>query len=53
VKVGVRLSAEGSRQRWCGFNASVSALEERRWVEALPEDEADAASSSWFHVKEA
>jgi hypothetical protein len=42
----------GGRWRWCRFNDSVSALEGRRWDEAVSEDEAEAASSSWLHGKE-
>jgi hypothetical protein len=38
---------------WCRFNASVLAREGRRWDEALSEDEAEVASSSWFNGKEA
>jgi hypothetical protein len=52
-RVGVRLSGEGGRWRWCGFNASVLAREGRRRDETLPEDEADVARSSWLHAKEA
>jgi hypothetical protein len=51
--VGVRRSGEDSWLWWCGFNAFVSAREGRQWDEALPEDEAEVASSSWFNGKEA
>jgi hypothetical protein len=50
--VGVGRSREDGRQLWCGFNASVSARE-GRLREVLPNDEADATSSSWLHGKEA
>jgi hypothetical protein len=48
-RVGVRLSGEGGRRRWCGFNASISAREGRQWYEALLEDEVKVASLSWLH----
>jgi hypothetical protein len=51
--VGVRQSEEGDQQWWCGLNASVSAREGRRCNKVLPEDEANAASSSWLNGKEA
>jgi hypothetical protein len=51
--VGVRRSGEGRLLWWCGFNASISAREGRQRDEALLEDEAEAASSSWFNGKEA
>jgi hypothetical protein len=51
--VGVGLSGEGGRQRWCGFNALVSAWDGRRRDEALPKDEVEVASSSWLYGKEA
>jgi hypothetical protein len=49
--VRVELSEESGQRRWWRFNSSVSALEGRRRDEALPEDEVDAASSSWLHGK--
>jgi hypothetical protein len=51
--VGVGRFEEGGRRRWYGFNASVSAREGRQWNEALPNDKAEAASSSWLYGKEA
>jgi hypothetical protein len=51
--VGVEWSGEGSRWWCCGLNASVSTREERRWDEAVLEDEAEAVSSSWLHEKKA
>jgi hypothetical protein len=51
--VAVGRSGEGDRRRWCGFNASVSAQEGRRRNEVLPKNEAEAASLSWLHGKEA
>jgi hypothetical protein len=51
--VGVGQFGEGSMLWWCRFNASVLAREGRRWDEALPKDEAEAASLSWFNGKEA
>jgi hypothetical protein len=51
--VRVRRSGEGGRRRWCGFNTLVLVREARRWDEALSEDEAEAASSSWLLEKEA
>jgi hypothetical protein len=51
VKVGCYM--EGGRQRWCGFNASISAQDERRRDEALPEDKAEAVRSYWLYRKEA
>jgi hypothetical protein len=45
-------SSEGGWWRWCRFSALVLAREGRRRDEALPEDEADAASSSWLYGKE-
>jgi hypothetical protein len=50
--VGVELFGEGGRRQWCKFNAPVLAREGRRRDEALPEDEAEATSSSWLHMKE-
>jgi hypothetical protein len=50
--VGVRWSGVGGRRRWCKFNASVLAWEESRRDEALPEDEAEVAISSWLNGKE-
>jgi hypothetical protein len=50
--VGVKLSGEGGWWRWYRCNTSVLAREGRPWEEALPKDEADAASSSWLHGKE-
>jgi hypothetical protein len=52
-RVGVKRSEDGGRWRWYGFNTSVLAWEGRQWDEALPKDEVDVASSSWFHGKEA
>jgi hypothetical protein len=43
---------EGGLLWWCGFNASVSVREGKRRDEALPKDEAEAVSLSWFNVKE-
>jgi hypothetical protein len=51
--VGVERSSENGLLWWCGFNASVSTQEGRRRDEVLPEDEAEAASSSWFNEREA
>jgi hypothetical protein len=51
--VGVERFREGDWRRWCGFNASVSAREGRRQDKVLPEDEAEAVSSSWLNGKEA
>jgi hypothetical protein len=51
--VGVRQYGEGGRCRWCRFNASILAREGKRRDEVLPEDEAEAASLSWLHEKEA
>jgi hypothetical protein len=51
--VGVGQFGEGSLRRWYGFNASVSTREGGRRDEALPEDEAETASSSWLNGKEA
>jgi hypothetical protein len=51
--VGVGLSREDGRRRWCEFNASVLTREGRRRDEALLKDEAETASSSWLHEKEA
>jgi hypothetical protein len=45
-RVGVRRSGEGGQRWWCGFNASISAREGRRWDEALLEDDAEVVSSS-------
>jgi hypothetical protein len=50
--VGVGRSREGSLRRWCEFNALVSAQEGRRWDKALPNDEVEAASSTWLNGKE-
>jgi hypothetical protein len=50
--VGVGLSREGDRWRWCEFNVLVLAREGRRPDEALQEDEAEPASSYLLHVKE-
>jgi hypothetical protein len=50
---GSRTFGEGGRRRWCRFNVSVSARDERRWDEALPKDETEIASLSWFYGKEA
>jgi hypothetical protein len=52
-RVGVGLSGEGCRWRWCRFNALVSAREGRQQDEALSEAKADVANSSWLHGKEA
>jgi hypothetical protein len=49
--MGVRRFGEGSLQRWCGFNASVSARDRMQWDKALPEDEAEAAILSWLNEK--
>jgi hypothetical protein len=49
--VRVRRSREGSLRWWCGFHASVSAREGRRWDKELPKDEANATSSSWLNGK--
>jgi hypothetical protein len=51
--VEVGCSRVGGLQRWCRFNALVLAREGRQRDEALPEDEAEAASSSWLNGKEA
>jgi hypothetical protein len=51
--VGVGRSGEGGRRWWCKFNVLVFAQEGRRRDEALPENEAEAASSSSLHGKEA
>jgi hypothetical protein len=51
--MGVGQSLEDSLQRWCGFNASVSARKERRWDKVLPKDEVEAANLSWLNGKEA
>jgi hypothetical protein len=51
--MGVGRSEAGGRWWWCRFNASISAQEGRRRNEALSEDEAEAASSSWLNWKEA
>jgi hypothetical protein len=50
--VGVGRSGEGGLLWWCGFNASVLARKGRRRDEALSEDKAEAASSSWLNEKE-
>jgi hypothetical protein len=50
--VGVDWSREGSLRRMCGFNASVLALDGRRRDKALPENKAEAMSSSWLNEKE-
>jgi hypothetical protein len=50
--VGAKWSGESVLLWWCRFNALDSAREWRRRDEALLEDEADAASSSWFNEKE-
>jgi hypothetical protein len=42
---------EGGWWRWYKFNALVSAWEERRRDEALSEDEAETACSSWLNRK--
>jgi hypothetical protein len=52
-RIGVGRSGEGDRWWRCGFNASVLAREGRRRDEALPKDEAEAASSSWLNREEA
>jgi hypothetical protein len=52
-RVRVKLSREDGRPQWCRFNISVSAQERRQHDEVLPEDEADAVSSSWLYKKEA
>jgi hypothetical protein len=52
-RVGVERFEEGGLLCWCGFNTSVSARQGRRWDEALPEDEAEAMSLSWFNGNEA
>jgi hypothetical protein len=44
---------DGSLQRCCGFNASISAREGRQWDETLSEDEAESTSSSCLNGKEA
>jgi hypothetical protein len=54
--VGPRLHCEfivveGGLLWWCGFNALVLTREERRWDEALPEDELERVSSPWFNGK--
>jgi hypothetical protein len=51
-RVGVRRSKEGSLRWWCKFNALISARKERRRDKALPEDEAEATSSSCLNRKE-
>jgi hypothetical protein len=51
--VGVGLFREDGWRRWCRFNASVSAREGRRQNETLSKDEAEAASLSLLHWKEA
>jgi hypothetical protein len=43
---------EGGQRWWCRFSALISAREGRRLDKALPEDEAEATSSSWLHEKE-
>jgi hypothetical protein len=50
--VGVRRSRDSGQRRRCGFNALLSAGDRRGQDEALPKDEAEAASSSWLHGKE-
>jgi hypothetical protein len=50
--VGVGRSEEGGLLWWCRFNVLVSARVGRRRDEALSEDKAEAASSSWFNGKE-
>jgi hypothetical protein len=52
-KVRVRRSGEGSIRWWCRFNALVLTREGRRRDKALPEDEAETASSPWLNGKEA
>jgi hypothetical protein len=54
--VGVGRSDKDGRRWWYGFNASISDREgggEGQWDEALPEDEVEAASSTWLYGKEA
>jgi hypothetical protein len=53
VESGSQMTRESGRQQWCEFNAPISAREERRWNEALPEDEVEATNSYWLHGKEA
>jgi hypothetical protein len=50
--MGVRWSTRDDRRRWYRFNASVLTREGRRGNEALPKDEAEPLSSSWFNGKE-
>jgi hypothetical protein len=40
--VGVGLSREGGRRRWCRFNTLVLTRDGRRRDKALPKDEAEA-----------
>jgi hypothetical protein len=51
--VEVEQSEEGGQQWRCRFNISVLAQEGKRWNEALPDDEAEVATSSWLYGKEA
>jgi hypothetical protein len=53
MRVADRWYDEGGRRWWCGFNDSILTREERRQDKVLPEDEAETASSSWLHGKEA
>jgi hypothetical protein len=51
--VRVKRSEEGGRRWWCVFNALVLVVDGKRQDEALPKDEAEAASASLLHGKEA
>jgi hypothetical protein len=51
--VGVGRFGEDGLLWWCRLNASILDQGARRRDEALSEDEADVASSSWFNGKEA
>jgi hypothetical protein len=51
--VVVGRSEKGERWWRCGFDNSVLAREGRRQDETLPENEAEAVSSSWFYEKKA
>jgi hypothetical protein len=51
--VGVSLSEEGGRWRWCRFNTSILTQNGKRRDETLPEDEAEIANLSWLHGKKA
>jgi hypothetical protein len=50
--VRVNPFGEGSLQRWCEFNASVSAQEGRRHDKVLLKDEAEIVNSFWLNRKE-